>query len=126
MEEKKPVTPQMARYIEIDAIEKSLKAEKEDLRASLFNQLSEGRYDGISYSSRRDIRLKKEPFYAWVEKSWPGAVRDLTVNEIDPEKFERAYVLGHIVYDEIPEECYSDTEINVISIAANRKKATKA
>lgn len=121
-QEKMPVTPEMQRYIEIDAQEKALKSEKEKLRKVVLSQLGSGYdYSEMSFSSRRDIRPKKKEFYEWVKTTWPHVAPSLLVEEIDIEKFDVAYAKGIIAYSEIPPHTYTDTLIEVVNIAANRK-----
>lgn len=121
-EQKVQVTPEMARYIELDAQEKAIKDEKEKLRAVVIKQFGTGdTYEGMSWTSRKDIRMKKKEFFDWVLQTWPHLINDLRVDEIDVEKFERANAFGQIDYSEIPEHTYSYATIDVISIAANRR-----
>lgn len=122
-QDKTEMTVEMARYAELDAQEKAIKAEKEKVRGVIISQFTEGgSYEGISYSSRKDIKVKKKEFYEWVSSTWPDILPELLVKEIDAEAFERAYALRKIDYSEIPSHTYTLVNVDVVSIAANRVK----
>ena len=116
-ESKAPPTKEMQEYIEIDTQLKELEARKEGLRTVVLSQMEAGeKFEGISCSERKIYPIDEEKFFLWVREQWPDKVGSLLKDLIDPIKFERAYALGEIDYDRLPEEIYTEKSYKVINI----------
>lgn len=124
MTDKLPVTTEMSRYIELDAQEKAIKAEKEQLREAVLSQFAQGySYEDMSCTVRDKIDIKKKEFFQWVLSKWPQLINELRIDEIDIEKFDRMYEAKIIDYEDIPEYVYNHSLVKVITIAANKRGA---
>ena len=115
---KSPPTSEMQEYIDIDLRLKELEARKEELRPVVLSQFKDSgeKFEGISCSERKTYPIDEEKFYNWVKETWPDKVDKLKKDLIDPAKFERAYALGEIDYEQLPGEIYTEKSYNVINI----------
>ena len=113
----------LARYIELDRIEKEAKAEKESIKPEVKELLKDGDYEEISLGSRQKSPVFiDEKLYSWLTKELEKKDLDyVTLFKIDFEKLDELYRRGAIK-NEVPSDAYTtfDPE-SVINIKRTKK-----
>ena len=113
-------------WIIADLMEKKGKALKEKLKPIIVKQYKESgkKFSNISHRTQTSHPIDKDKFFQWVKLNWPEKVDSLKIDMICPFKFERAYVLGEIDYDSLPEEVYTTTTSEVITVRVKNDNST--
>ena len=119
---KETPTREMLEYISADGKLKEAEKEKELVRGVVLTQLKESdvKYEGISHRQKITHPMNQEAFFQWVKEKFPDKVDSMRVDQIDPVKFERAFVMGEIDYEVIPPECYTEKVVDVITVAKRK------
>src|SRR6267154_6657837 len=100
MKDKLPLTEEMTSYIKADQMMKEGEEAKAHLRDVVISQLQQGEYKNVGYAQRKSIVINENKFFDWVKNTWPNKLNELKIDKIDPAKFDRAYTLGEIDYEE--------------------------
>jgi hypothetical protein len=112
----------MLLYIEADKKEKEALLTKKKLKIEILKDLREDPkgYEGISYQKRSLTKFNHENFFHWVNLMFPDKINVLREDKIDYNRFEQAYASGEIYYTEIPEDCYSIEDQDVVLITKEK------
>ncbi len=116
-------TPEMQRYSEIVAQIKKLEAERDKLKETLIEQFNdaEEEFENISFSSFKQVKFNQPNLFKWVKDNFPDHLEACRGDTIDLSKLEELQALGHINYDEMPEENFTVQEINKIIVSQPKK-----
>jgi uncharacterized membrane-anchored protein len=115
----KAPTEKMLLFMEADKTLKQSEITKKTLRPEILGDLREDPkgFTGITYQKKSITKFNHENFFNWVKRDFPNHVESLREDKIDYMKFEEAYASGRIDYEEIPGDCYTVEDQDVLIVS---------
>jgi hypothetical protein len=110
------------KYLEADRQEKMAKKLKEKYRKGALEFFREfGSTDDAEYSKYKQTKLHEEQILRWVKETYPELAPAVTKEALDMEAFEEKVKAGAIDIQEMPEHCFSESEIEKIVPKGDKK-----
>lgn len=114
---KLPKSSRMIAYSAFDQRIKDAEENKKALRVDLITEIQDLDHpiEGIKYRKDKRLTWNESKFFEWVAETFPEWMDDITIKTIHMPSFEKKF----LELDDppnIPKECYTEKEIDVITV----------